>query len=83
MLHAMNTDKIFVFRISYSKGALCYSIEPGRNEYEKGCVTKDDIIYIMEFFSNAGWKVAATYDLYYETYCGKKVLYGVCIWGKK
>ena len=77
-LCAMDTDKIFVFKIVCRKGELYYSIEQSSNG-----VTKDDIEYIMKFFVNRGWEVINIYSTHYKTYGGRKTLKGLYIRGKK
>jgi hypothetical protein len=61
MLHAMNTDKIYVFKIIYKKGVMHYSIKREPYDFTVGRTSVDDIKFIKKYFENAGWEVGVSY----------------------
>jgi len=77
-------QKIFVFNIVRRKGKLYYSIEYDRYDYS-GNITKEDIMFLKEYFIDNGYEVDDKYSEYYlnTTLGGKVSVMGIYIKGRK
>jgi hypothetical protein len=60
-LHAMNTDKIYVFRIVYRKGVMYYNIKQKPYDFSSNRITADDIDILRGYFEDNGWEVDSMY----------------------
>jgi hypothetical protein len=66
MLYAMDTDKIYKFKVVYRKGVRYYSIKQGERYSVKQragekTVTENDLEFIKNYFESEGWKVDESY----------------------